>query len=369
MNPRMRLAACAAVTATIAGLLGASAAPAGAAAGPTARLQNGILAVTGTPARDVLKISMGHRQVAVDFGFDGTIDARFPMSGVRQLSVQLGDGNDGLSVIGAGVGDVPITISGALGNDAAGVVGTEDPLLARNAPVTISGGGGNDNLSASVPGTAPVSVNAGAGDDVVSGGDGSIGPEKISLGGGNDKFVSTLDVFNSPFTARNDAVDGGTGKDTLELRGTFASESLSLSADAGHLIALHDGGDRTDSIHVENVTWFGFGGNDESGAGDDITVNDLSGTGVVNFTPDFSSPSDATAPNNSADQLRVVATPGDDHITVDSFGATINVSGLAPAITPVLLDASDVLRIDTLAGNDTVDTTGLPPGQVQLQVS
>jgi hypothetical protein len=369
MNPRMRLAAGVAVTATIAGLLGASAAPASAATGPTARLQNGILTVTGTPARDVLEISMGHRQVAVDFGFDGTIDARFPMSGVRQLSVQLGDGNDGLSVIGAGVGDVPIAISGGLGNDAAGVVGTEDPLLARSAPVTIFGGGGNDNLSASVPGTAAVAVNAGAGDDVVSGGDGSIGPEKISLGGGNDKFVSTLDVFSSPFTARNDVVDGGTGKDTLELRGTFESESLSLSADAGHLIALHDGGDRTDSVHVENVTWFGFGGNDEGGAGDDVTVNDLSGTGVVNFTPDFSSPSDATAPNNSADQLRVVATPGDDHITVDSFGATINVSGLTPAITPALLNAKDVLRIDTLAGNDTVDTSGLPPGLVQLQVS
>ena len=369
MNTRVRLAAAAAMAATIAGLLGASAAPAGAATGATARLQDGILTVTGTAARDVLKISLGHRQVAVDFGFDGTIDARFPMSGVRRLNVQLGDGNDGLSVIGAGVGDVPVTISGGPGNDAAGVVGTEDPLLARSAPVTIFGGGGDDNLSASVPGLAPVSITGGAGDDVVSGGDGSIGPETISLGGGNDKFVSTLDVFSSPFTARNDVVDGGTGKDTLELRGTFASESLSLSADAGHLIALHNGGDRTDSVGVENVTWSGFGGNDEGGFGDDITVNDLSGTGVVNFTPDFSSPSDATAPNNSADQLRVVATPGDDHITVDSFGATINVSGLTPAITPVLLDANDVLRIDTLAGNDTVDSSGLPPGQVQLQVS
>jgi hypothetical protein len=300
MNTRVRLAAGAAVTATIAGLLGASAAPAGAATGATARLQDGILTVTGTAARDVLKISLGHRQVAVDFGFDGTIDARFPMSGVRRLSVQLGDGNDGLSVIGAGVGDVPVTISGGPGNDAAGVVGTEDPLLARSAPVTIFGGGGGDNLSASVPGLAPVSITGGAGDDVVSGGDGSIGPEKISLGGGNDKFVSTLDVFSSPFTARNDVVDGGTGKDTLELRGTFESESLSLSADADHLIAWHDARDRTDGVQVENVTWSGFGGNDEGGFGDDITVNDLSGTGVVNFTPDFSSPSDATAPNNSA---------------------------------------------------------------------
>jgi hypothetical protein len=64
----------------------------------------------------------------------------------------------------------------------------------------------------------------------------------------------------------------------------------------------------------------------------------------------------------------VVATPGDDHIAVNSFGANINVAGLTPAITPVLLDANDVLRIDTLAGNDTVDSSGLPPGLVQLQV-
>jgi len=369
MSTRMRLVASAAMIAAIAGLLGASAAPAGAATGATARLQNGILTVTGTAARDVVGISMGHRQVAIDFGSDGTVDARFLMSRVRQLNVQLGDGDDGLSVIGAGVGDVPVTISGGLGNDGIGVVGTEDPLLARSAPVTILGGAGDDTILASVPGLAPVSINAGAGDDVVSGGTGSIGPETISLGGGNDKFVSTLNVFDSPFTARNDVVDGGAGKDTLELQGTFESESLSLSADAGHLIALHDGRDRTDSVHVENVTWFGFGGNGEGGTGDDITVNDLSGTGVVNFTPDFSSPSDATAPNNSADQLRVVATPGDDHISIDSFGSTINVSGLTPAITPVLLDAKDVLRIDTLAGNDTVDSSGLPAGLVQLQVS
>jgi len=48
---------------------------------------------------------MSHPQVAADFGCDGTIDARFLMSGVQQRSVQLGDGNDGLSVIGAGSAD------------------------------------------------------------------------------------------------------------------------------------------------------------------------------------------------------------------------------------------------------------------------
>ena len=49
-------------------------------------------------------------------------------------------------------------------------------------------------------------------------------------------------------------------------------------------------------------------------------------------------------------------------------GANITVVGLTAAITPVLLDAKDVLRIDTLASNNTVDSSGLQPGLVQLQV-
>jgi hypothetical protein len=346
----------------------AFASPAGAATGPTASLANGIVTVTGTAARDVVDVEMSHDLLSVDFGFDGTIDAHFPMSRIKRLSVQLGGGDDGLSVTGLGVGDVPITISGGSGNDGIGVVGFEDALVAGGAPVTISGNGGNDNLFASVPGSAPVSITAGAGDDTVSGGDGSIGPETISLGDGNDKLVSTFDVAASPFRTRSDTVDAGTGQDTLELRGTFESEDVDLSSKAGHLIVAHNQGD-IDALAFEKVTWFGFGGNDEGGFGDSVTVHDLSGTGVVNFTPNFSSPSDGTAPNNSSDQLRVVGTAGDDHITLSGSGANITVAGLVPTVTPVLLNSADVLRIDTLAGNDTVDRSGLQRGLVQLQVS
>jgi hypothetical protein len=338
-----------------------------AATGPTALLDQGTVTVTGTAVRDVIDISISHARLAIDFGSNGTTDAQFRMSQVQRLSVRLGGGRDGLSVIGTGVGDVPITVRGGAGNDGVGVVGTEDALLAGNAPVTIFGGDGNDDLSASVPGSAPVSVDAGAGDDVAFGGDGSIGPETISLGDGNDTFVSTLDVFASPFRARTDIVDGGIGKgDTLELRGTFESESVDLSAHAGHLIVKHDLRDHIDAAGFENVTWFGFGGND---GGDTVIVHDLSGTGVVNFTPDFSSPFDATAPNNSSDTLAVLGTPGDDQITVSAFNpANIDVVGLTPAITAVLMDSNDLLQINTLDGNDSVDSSGLQPGLVQLQV-
>jgi hypothetical protein len=357
-----------AVVAVAVGATTALTSHAGAAAtGPTAQLNQGTVTVNGTAVRDVVALSIGHARLAVDFGANGTIDAQFRMSRVQRLSVRLGGGRDGLSVIGRGVGDVPITVRGDAGNDAVGVVGTEDALLAGAAPVTIFGGDGNDNLSASVPGSAPVSVDAGAGDDVVFGGDGSIGPETISLGDGNDKFVSTLDVFASPFRARDDILDGGIGKgDTLELRGTFESESVDLSAHAGHLIVQHDLRDHLDAAGIEGVTWFGFGGND---GGDTVIVHDLSGTGVITFTPDFSSPFDATAPNNSSDTLAVIGTAGDDRITVSAFNpANIDVVGLTPAVTGVLMDSSDLLQINTLDGNDTVESSGLPPNLVQLQV-
>jgi hypothetical protein len=366
-----RVARTVAVVATAVGGMTAFVGPAGAAAtGPTAGLDQGTVTVTGTAVRDVVDISIGHVRLAVDFGADGTVEARFRLSRVQRVSVRLGGGRDGLSVIGRGVGDVPITVRGGAGSDAVGVVGTEDALLADNAPVAIFGGDGNDDLSASVPGSAAVSVDAGLCDDVVFGGDGSIGPETISLGDGNDKFVSTLDVFASPFRARSDILDGGSGKgDALELRGTFESETVDLPAHAGHLIVQHDLRDHLDAAGIEGVTWFGFGGNDETGSGDTVIVHDLSGTGVVDFTPDFSSPFDATAPNNSFDTLAVLGTGGDDQITVSAFNpANIDVVGLTPAITSVLMDSNDLLQINTLDGNDTVDSSGLPPNLVQLQV-
>jgi hypothetical protein len=362
---RRRLAATVAVMATTAGGLTALAGPAAAAAGPTARLGQGTLTVSGTAARDVIDIEISHARVSVDFGFDGRVDAQFSMSGVQRLSVQLGGGNDGLSVIGTGVGDVPITISGGAGGDALGVLGTEDPLLQGDAPVTVFGSSGNDDISV-VSVVGRVTVDAGIGDDVFRNG-GNLGAETISLGDGNDKFVSTFDVDTSPFLRRDDVVDAAAGQDTLELRGQFPSETVNLSARAGHLLVAHDQGN-VDAVGFENVTWFGFGGLDEGGGGDDVIVNDLSGTGVVNFTPNFSSPFDAAAPNNSSDQLRVVGTAGADHITVGGSGANITVTGLVPTITPVLMDAKDTLRIDTLAGNDTVDSSGLQRGLVQLQV-
>ena len=94
------------------------------------------------------------------------------------------------------------------------------------------------------------------------------------------------------------------------------------------------------------MTWFGFGGNDETGLGDSAE-NDLSGTGVAHFTPGFTDSSGNTGPNNNFDQLGVVGTAGVDHLTVSGSGANITMAGLTPLVTPVNLDTQGTLRTGT----------------------
>jgi hypothetical protein len=358
-----RLAGIVAVMATAAGGL-VAATPAGAATGPTATLKNGTVTVTGTAARDVIHVTLDATRLVVDFGFDGTVDAQFRRSRVQQVKLLGGGGDDGMTVDGSGVGDLPITENGGAGNDFVGVVGNFGDFGDGDVAVTMTGDDGNDQLLAAAPG--PVTIQGGAGDDFVDGGGAGTGQETISLGDGNDRFKSELSGFLLGGT-RSDIVDGGTGQNTMEVDGSFASETLSLSANAGHLIVDHSAG-RIDADNIQDVTWVGFGGLDEGGGGDQAAVNDLSSTDVVNFTPDFTDPLDNTGPNNSADQLTVRGTAGVDHITVSGSGANITVAGLTPTVTPINLDARDTLRIETLGGNDIVNSSGLPRGLVQLQV-
>ena len=71
------------------------------------------MTVTGTAARDVIHVTLNANRLVVDFGFDGTVDAQFNRSQVQRLRVLGGGGDDGMSVDGSGVGDLPITMNGA----------------------------------------------------------------------------------------------------------------------------------------------------------------------------------------------------------------------------------------------------------------
>lgn len=355
----------AAGTLALVGGLGLAAIPAGAAPAPapvpTATLQGRTVVVTGTGLRDVVAVTTGAAEATVDFGLDGTVDARFPRSAFDRVDVRVLGGDDGVSLRGAG--EVPAAISGGDGADGLGVVGSIGETGDGDAATTLDGDAGDDRLFAATPG--PVTVRGGAGNDVVDGGGAGVGQETVDLGAGDDRFRSSLNSF---IGRRTDTVDGGPGRDVLDVQGSFASESVGLTAQKGRLVVDHDFGDRITADAVEDVSWLGFGSVDSSGSGDAVAVDDLSSTDVVRFTPDFSAGAGADSPNGSADTLTVRATDGVDRIVVSGAKANVTVAGLTPTVTPVFLQPDDFLRIETLAGDDVVDTSGLQPGLVQVLI-
>jgi hypothetical protein len=336
--------------------------PADAATGPTATVSQGTLTVDGTAERDVLTVRVAADRVTVDVGFDGTVDAEFPRADVQRVVVLGNGGDDGMSVFGTG--PLPVTVNGGLGNDFVGVQGDFFSTGAGDALTTLVGEDGNDVLASSTPG--PATIDGGPGDDVADGGGSGIARESISMGDGDDVVQITLDRDNGEV---DDTLDAGAGQDALEISGTFASESMLLSATGGHLVVDHAFRNRVDADNVEDVSYFGFGGLDISGSGDAVAVNDLSTTDVVRFTPNFGATGKgSTAPNNSSDTLTVRGTDRRDRIVVKGSGSNVTVNGLVPIVNAEFLAPDDFLNIDTLKGKDIVDSSALAPGTVQLIV-
>ncbi|GAA4457542.1 hypothetical protein GCM10023170_054000 [Phytohabitans houttuyneae] len=342
---------------------GIAAAPgaAHAATGPTVTVAGGVASVAGTAGRDLIGVTTDAAGLSVDFGLDGTVDAQVPRSRFREVRVLAAAGLDVVS--GRGAGEVPVTLDAGPDADVVTVLGTIGQDGADDAPTTVDGGDGDDNVLTSTPG--PVTVLAGAGDDRVTGGGAGAGRQAVSLDDGDDRFTTSLNAFAGD---RRDDVDGGAGRDVLSMEGSLSSESVGMSAVKGRLLVAHDFRNQVVAGGVEDVAYIGFGSVDSSGSGDAVAVNDLSGTGVVRVTANFSADQSNGAPNGSADTLTVRGTPGVDRITVSGAKADVLVAGLQPIVAAVFLRPEDFLLIDTLAGDDVVDSSGLQPGLVQLLV-
>jgi hypothetical protein len=64
----------------------------------------------------------------------------------------------------------------------------------------------------------------------------------------------------------------------------------------------------------------------------------------------------------------VNATDGADTIAVNGSAGTVTINGLAATVTTTHAEAGDRLDINRLAGTDTVDSSDLAPGVIQLFV-
>ena len=204
--------------------------------------------------------------------------------------------------------------------------------------MTLNGGAGNDQLS------------TGGGDDLVNGG---AGTDMIFLGFGDDTFIW------NPGDG-NDFIEGSAGRDKLVFNGDNLNENVAISSSGGLARFTRNVGNiALDLDDVEQIDFNALGGVDT------ITVNDLTGTDVVEVDLNLASTLGGTAGDNQADSIIVNGTPNDDPIPVlgNSGGILVNGDllngGLAAFVLIRGVEATDSLRINGAGGNDTILADGL----------
>src|SRR5437868_6845322 len=143
-----------------------------------------------------------------------------------------------------------------------------------NAADTINAGSGNDV------------IESGGGNDLVIGGPGN---DTAILGAGNDTFVW------NPGDG-SDTVEGGSGTDTLLFNGSNVSETMTLSANGSRTRLFRDVGNVTMDVNsMEDIDINALGG------ADNITIDDLTGTGVKRVAIDLSAPIGSGSGDGAAD--------------------------------------------------------------------
>ena len=240
-----------------------------------------------------------------------------------------------------------LEINGLEGDDNITAAG----LAAGVATLTIDGDEGNDT------------INGSAGDDTLEGGDGNDllngdrGNDTALMGEGDDTFV--WDPGDG-----SDVVEGEEGNDLMQFNGAGASENIDISANGDRLRFFRDVGNITmDTDELERVAFEALGG------ADTITIGDLSDTDVTEIRLGLAGALEGTAGDGQPDTVTVNGTDEDDNILVTGAAAQATVSGWALTITILQSEAAnDQLIINGLAGDDTVDASGLAAGVLSLTI-
>jgi len=332
--------------------------------------------------RDIAGITMDtHGVERVDFNALGGADLvtvnDLSKTDVNDVNVDLGpDGQADRVVVNGTDGDDKVDVSG----DSSEVkVGGLAPTVAILHPeptdeLDVHTLGGNDTIDASAlaAGTILFEPGGGSGDDTIAGSQGidkllgGTGNDSLDGNGGND--LALLGAGNDTFIwdpgDGSDTVEGQDGADTMRFNGANAAEHIDLSANGRRLRFFRDVATITmDTNGVERVDFNALGGADV------VTVNDLSGTDVNDVNVDLAGTLGGATGDGQPDQVLVNATNGDDAIDVSGDASEVKVGGLAPTVAIFHPEVrNDRLEINTLAGNDTVDSGGLAAGAIQLFV-
>jgi hypothetical protein len=322
-----------------------------------------------------------HGVERVDFNALGGADLvtvnELSKTDVNDVNVDLGgDGESDRVVVDGTNGDDKVNVSG----DSTEVkVSGLAPTVAILHPeptdeLDVHTLGGNDKIDASAlaAGAILFEPDGGSGDDTIAGSqgidkalggpgndsiDGNAGNDLALLGAGDDAFV--WDPGDG-----SDTVEGQFGADTMRFNGAGIAERIGLSANGRRLRLFRDVGTvLMDTNGVERVDVNALGGPDL------VAVDDLSGTDVKDVNIDLAGTLGGASGDGQADQVVVSATNGDDAIDVSGDASEVKVSGLAPTVAIFHPEVrNDRLEINTLAGTDRVDSSGLASGAIQLFV-
>jgi Ca2+-binding RTX toxin-like protein len=275
---------------------------------------------------------------------------------------------------GDGASDT-ITVTGTQGSETFGAAGDAGGITVfglqaainvffqeqANDRLTLNALGGDDVVDATSleADGIQLTMNGGLGADVFLG---SEGDDLINGGDGNDTALMGAgdDVFAWNPGDDDDTLEGQSGFDKLLFNGSAAPEIVTVSANGGRVLFFRNVANVIMDLNdVESIDFNALGGPDT------VTVNDLSGTDVVEVNAGLALLGGAG--DAAADNVIVAGTSGDDVSVIAGDASGVAVFGLAAQVNITGAEAvNDRLTLNMLGGDDVVDASGVAAGAVQL---
>jgi Ca2+-binding RTX toxin-like protein len=307
------------------------------------------LVFNGANVAENINISANHGRVKLtrDVG-----NVSMDLNSMERIEVFARGGADNLVV-----GDLTGTGTKQVAIDLASTPGSGIGDQAADS-VIVTGTAGADHVVISATDTS-IDITGLSAEVTVAGVEGGIDKIAVMTGAGND----TIDASAVPAGITGLTIDGGTGTDKLVSNGSNANENIDISAN-GSLVHLARGNVSMDLNGIENIQVGAAGG------ADNITVNDLTGTGTKQVVIDLSATPGSGKGDGQPDTVTINGTANDDHINIVSSGNSVLINGLAAQVSVSGTDAGkDSLVVNGLTGDDTIDASKLHTGQVNLTLN
>jgi Ca2+-binding RTX toxin-like protein len=248
---------------------------------------------------------------------------------------------DGAGANGAGFGNTVLNLVVGAGNDTIDASGSTSTRA-----YTFNGGAGNDTITG---GAGADTINGGSGNDTLVGGDGAdnlnggTGNDTLTGGKGDDTVLGGPDddTINIGPADINDTIDGGQGGNTINFTVTGGAVSIAAAGGGVGGFDITTAAGTQHFINVANLNLIG------SGAADQFTFGDLTGSGLVGVTVDLSAGGGDTVTLNGRETADNIS------ITSPAFGL-VNVGGLSYGLALTGTGTVDSIIVNGNGGDDTI---------------